>query len=97
MEHVIEGIMKARDQTVKCMHIPSNVAFPSKISALLVLDLIKPPDLNQARVNICLIALVNRKVVQKDNGSVSRNPSNLCHSLILVLQGTVLYRWRGLP
>ncbi|KXN87765.1 hypothetical protein AN958_08149 [Leucoagaricus sp. SymC.cos] len=33
-------------------------------------DLIgKPPDLNQARVNKCLIALVNRKVVQKDNST----------------------------
>jgi len=29
------------------------------------------PDLNQARVNKCLIALVNRKVVQKDSASVS--------------------------
>ena len=33
-------------------------------------DLIKPPDLNQARVNKCLIALVNRKIVLKDNTSV---------------------------
>ncbi|KAG2008474.1 hypothetical protein CC2G_013905 [Coprinopsis cinerea AmutBmut pab1-1] len=32
-------------------------------------DLIKPPDLNQARVNKCLIALVNRKAVQKDNST----------------------------
>ncbi|KAF5314703.1 hypothetical protein D9611_007217 [Ephemerocybe angulata] len=32
-------------------------------------DLIKPPDLNQARVNKCLIALVNRKVVKKDNST----------------------------
>ena len=30
----------------------------------------KPPDLNQARVNKCLIALVNRKIVQKDNSTV---------------------------
>jgi hypothetical protein len=36
-----------------------------------VTDLITPPDLNQARVNKCLIALVNRKVVQKDNSTVS--------------------------
>jgi hypothetical protein len=35
-----------------------------------VLDLIAPPDLNQARVNKCLIALVNRKIVQKDNSTV---------------------------
>ncbi|KIM46797.1 hypothetical protein M413DRAFT_440367 [Hebeloma cylindrosporum] len=32
-------------------------------------DLIKPPDLNQARVNKCLIALVNRKVVQKESST----------------------------
>jgi DASH complex subunit DAM1 len=32
-------------------------------------DLISPPDLNQARVNKCLIALVNRKVVQKENST----------------------------
>ncbi|KAL9710170.1 DASH complex subunit dam1, partial [Leucoagaricus gongylophorus] len=51
MEMVIEGVLKARDQTVK---LP---------------DLIKMPDLNQARVNKCLIALVNRKVVQKDSTS----------------------------
>ncbi|KAL0960185.1 hypothetical protein HGRIS_011819 [Hohenbuehelia grisea] len=32
-------------------------------------DLIKPPDLPQARVNKCLIALVNRKIVRKDNST----------------------------
>ena len=37
---------------------------------LSVLELVKPPDLNQARVNKCLIALVNRKIVQKDNSTV---------------------------
>ncbi|KAF7983423.1 hypothetical protein HWV62_12861 [Athelia sp. TMB] len=30
-------------------------------------ELIAPPDLSQARVNKCLIALVNRKIVKKDN------------------------------
>ncbi|KAF8437967.1 hypothetical protein L210DRAFT_3482009 [Boletus edulis BED1] len=34
-------------------------------------ELIKPPDLNQARVNKCLIALVNRKIVHKDSASGS--------------------------
>lgn len=33
-------------------------------------ELVKPPELNQARVNKCLIALVNRKLVQKDNSTV---------------------------
>lgn len=37
-------------------------------------DLIKPPDLNQARVNKCLIALVNRKAVKKDSTTVSWGP-----------------------
>jgi len=32
-------------------------------------DLIVPPDLNQARVNKCLIALVNRKIVHKENST----------------------------
>jgi len=32
-------------------------------------DLIKPPDLNQARANKCLIALVNRKIVQKESST----------------------------
>ncbi|KAI0083638.1 hypothetical protein BDY19DRAFT_900038 [Irpex rosettiformis] len=34
-----------------------------------ILELVKPPDLNQARVNKCLIALVNRKIVRKDNST----------------------------
>ncbi|KAJ7175458.1 hypothetical protein C8R46DRAFT_944575 [Mycena filopes] len=34
-----------------------------------LMDLISPPDLSQARVNKCLIALVNRKVVQKDSST----------------------------
>jgi DASH complex subunit DAM1 len=36
-----------------------------------VSDLIGPPDLNQARVNKCLVALVNRKMVYKENSTVS--------------------------
>ena len=35
-----------------------------------VVAFVKPPDLNQARVNKCLIALVNRKIVRKDNSTV---------------------------
>ncbi|KAI0696081.1 DASH complex subunit Dam1-domain-containing protein [Cytidiella melzeri] len=34
-----------------------------------IMEFVKPPDLNQARVNKCLIALVNRKIVRKDNSS----------------------------
>ncbi|TRM55500.1 DASH complex subunit Dam1-domain-containing protein [Schizophyllum amplum] len=36
---------------------------------LKITDLVKPPDLNQARVNKCLIALVNRKIVSKENST----------------------------
>ncbi|KAG2356606.1 hypothetical protein BDR07DRAFT_1612980 [Suillus spraguei] len=34
-----------------------------------LIEIIRPPDLNQARVNKCLIALVNRKIVQKENST----------------------------
>nr|GAT50565.1 predicted protein [Mycena chlorophos] len=40
---------------------------PSRVVKLT--DLIKPPDLSQARVNKCLIALVNRKVVSKNSST----------------------------
>jgi len=36
---------------------------------LKLIEMIVPPDLNQARVNKCLIALVNRKIVTKDNST----------------------------
>ncbi|KAI0267450.1 hypothetical protein BC834DRAFT_871358 [Gloeopeniophorella convolvens] len=32
-------------------------------------EMIVPPDLNQARANKCLIALVNRKIFTKDNST----------------------------
>ncbi|KAI0918318.1 hypothetical protein AcV5_002332 [Taiwanofungus camphoratus] len=34
-----------------------------------ILELVKPPDLSQARANKCLIALVARKIVRKDNST----------------------------
>lgn len=46
----------------------------------------KPPDLSQARVNKCLIALVNRKAVVKDSSSAS--VSSYCFVVKLI----VLYR-----
>lgn len=68
MESVIEGLLNAPGRTVKR-------AIESKIeqglsNSLAVTDLISPPDLSQARVNKCLIALVNRKVVQKNSSTV---------------------------
>ena len=48
-----------------CIRILTLAAF------IIVVAFPKPPDLNQARVNKCLIALVNRKIVYKDNSTVS--------------------------
>jgi hypothetical protein len=41
-----------------------------------VIDMVVPPDLNQARVNKCLIALVNRKIVTKDSSTVRGRGTN---------------------
>jgi DASH complex subunit DAM1 len=69
METIIDGIMNARDQTVKCIPVLIKRQTSSNPLLFIVPDLIKPPDLNQARVNKCLIALVNRKVVRKETSS----------------------------
>lgn len=75
MEGVIEGLMNAPGNTVKC-RFSSTTFIHNQITQsfrLSVTDLIKPPDLSQARVNKCLIALVNRKAVQKENNTVHIN------------------------
>jgi len=41
----------------------------SEGKGLKLIEMIVLPDLNQARVNKCLIALVNRKIVTKDNST----------------------------
>ncbi|KAI6168270.1 hypothetical protein EDD17DRAFT_1526548 [Pisolithus thermaeus] len=51
MESIIEALMDNEGRGVKHVFI----------------GLIAPPDLNQAWVNKCLIALVNRELVRKDN------------------------------
>lgn len=51
-----------------------------------VIELIAAPDLTQARVNKCLIALVNRKLVQKDSSTVrpvERSNSRLISSTFI--------------
>lgn len=69
METVIEGLMAASAQGLKCTFFLF-VRVADVWTSYPVHDLIKPPDLNQARVNKCLIALVNRKVVQKESSTV---------------------------
>jgi DASH complex subunit DAM1 len=64
-----------------------------------VIDMIVPPDLNQARVNKCLIALVNRKIVTKDNSTVGERTYLLIRrntECRYFTKGTVLYYWQGL-
>jgi DASH complex subunit DAM1 len=75
METVVEAMMDSEGRGVKCMFFSSNLLMPRILTTEYsgtypVLDLVAPPDLNQARVNKCLIALVNRKIVQKDNSTV---------------------------
>lgn len=72
MEGVIEGLMNAPGNTVKCWFSSTTYIHNRMTQSfhLSVTDLIKPPDLSQARVNKCLIALVNRKAVHKENNTV---------------------------
>lgn len=51
-----------------CIRVPA-LTYAATLFVI-VLEFIKPPDLNQARANKCLIALVNRKIVQKNNSTV---------------------------
>jgi DASH complex subunit DAM1 len=99
MEGVIEGLMNAPGNTVKCQ-FSSTIFIHNQITQSLhlsVTDLIKPPDLSQARVNKCLIALVNRKAVQKENNTVHILFFATLHNLRRSFQGTVLYHWQGIP
>ncbi|THH17692.1 hypothetical protein EW146_g3155 [Bondarzewia mesenterica] len=93
IDMVIEALIETEGRGVKRKYplsLPfsldwTNPSYPVSSSSYQVHELIKPPDLNQARVNKCLIALVNRKIVMKDNSSTlvkSRNPLNLISSLI---------------
>ena len=66
---VIEGMLDAPTRVVKSERQRLTLA-PVTNPSSPVQDLIKPPDLNQARVNKCLIALVNRKIVTKENSTV---------------------------
>jgi DASH complex subunit DAM1 len=59
--------------------------------------MVKPPELSQARVNKCLIALVNRKIVRKDASSVGATSSARPTLTNDVSQGRVLYLWIGVP
>jgi DASH complex subunit DAM1 len=69
MEAVIESLIDSAGKGVKRKQSISHLDIPERPQP--VPDLIKPPDLNQAKVNKCLIALVNRKVVRKENFTVS--------------------------
>lgn len=69
IEIVIEGFLDREGRGVTRMFILFVWCLWSR-SDMAVPEFVKPPDLNQARVNKCLIALVNRKIVRKDNSTV---------------------------
>jgi hypothetical protein len=105
METVIEALMNSVGSGVKRKPaLPQPIATSDadvRSRRATVPDLIKPPDLTQARVNKCLVALVNRKIVAKDNTSVRVHgwPGGFADvvSRRCLSQGTMLYRWQGLP
>ena len=67
-----------------CCSLPYPSASSNRLCTVVV-AFVKPPDLNQARVNKCLIALVNRKIVKKDNSTVSiLSILNVCHYWLLI-------------
>ena len=71
METVVEAMMDSESRGIKrALNLPTCYMLAESFDAHSVIDLITPPNLNQARVNKCLIALVNRKIVQKDNSTV---------------------------
>lgn len=70
IEVVIEGFLDREGRGVARMLEVIIISTLVSSQSRTVLELVKPPDLNQARVNKCLIALVNRKIVKKDNSTV---------------------------
>ena len=66
---VVEGFLDRPGRGLKCTHLYFAMRrFTDDL--YVVLDLVLPPDLTQARVNKCLVALVNRKIVTKENSTV---------------------------
>jgi hypothetical protein len=47
-------------------------------------DLAKPPELKEARVHKCFLALANRKIISKDLTSVSPDPTKSIAYMIYV-------------
>lgn len=71
---VIERLMDSEGKGLKCETFPCFlVKLVGSHLEYAVIDMIVPPDLNQARVNKCLIMLVSRKFVTKDNATVRWN------------------------
>ncbi|KAF9031363.1 hypothetical protein BDZ89DRAFT_1101127 [Hymenopellis radicata] len=73
MERIIEALpleFRGKDPNLRRnteMTIEGLLDAPGQVSTLH--NLIKLPDLSQARVNKCLIALVTKKIVKKDNST----------------------------
>ena len=67
---VIEALMdnpeKAHkgEKSSRSARLPSLIGHVRRLSA--ASDLVRPPELNQARVHKCFLALANRKIITKD-------------------------------
>ena len=70
MEIVIDRLMDSEGKGLKCENVSLLPHDTRSHLEYAVIEMIVPPDLNQARVNKCLITLVSRKFVTKDNSTV---------------------------
>lgn len=70
IETVIEGLLDREGRGVAREFLLYAPHATSSLRRFTVPELVKPPDLNQARVNKCMIALVHRKIVRKENSTV---------------------------
>ena len=72
---MVEGFLDRPGRGLKRMYFCPAGSGSELMVLHAVLDLVAPPDLTQARVNKCLIALVNRKIVTKENSTVREHSS----------------------
>jgi hypothetical protein len=67
---VIERFLDRQDQGLRRTYYQCIRIYPSYHRPI-VMDCIVPPDLNEARVRKCLLALTASKIVRSDNSTVS--------------------------
>jgi hypothetical protein len=72
MEAVIEQMLENTTRGYKCTYEDPRYSVASRpiLTLLSVLELCRPPDLNEARVRKCILALSGAKIVKSDNSTV---------------------------